>query len=170
VLNAVETEQTSFSSARYTFRETFDSGKLSGYRKIRIFLSLHSLGAALILVALPLSAQPDQAALSFETTNGQSTFHIGERIPLTLTFSSPNDTEYLIAPSVRGRGDEFDCNRFEVVSPAAGWSDPLEMYFKQELLLTGHGWSWPPLKRSKPVEASLFLTTGFVLISRATTS
>src|SRR5580658_9855064 len=125
--------------------------------KTRIFLYLHSLCVALMLAALPLDAQQDQAALSLQVTNGQSTFHIGERIPLKLTFSSPNDTDYLIAPLVRGRGDEFDCNRFEVVSPAAGWSDPLEMYFKQDLIRMEHGWSWRPLKRSKPVEASLDL-------------
>ena len=125
--------------------------------KTRIFLYLHSLCVALMLAALPLDAQQDQAALSLQVTNGQSTFHIGERIPLKLTFSSPNDTDYLIAPLVRGRGDEFDCNRFEVVSPAAGWSDPLEMYFKQDLIRTGHGWSWPPLQKSKPVEASFDL-------------
>jgi hypothetical protein len=126
-------------------------------RKRRIIRYLRSVCAALALAALPLSAQQDQAALSFETANGQSTFHIGERIPLKLIFSSPNDTDYLISPLVRGRGDEFDCNRFEVVSPAAGWSDPLEMYFKQDLIRTGHGWPSPPLKRSKPVEASVDL-------------
>src|SRR5580692_1722768 len=126
-------------------------------RKIRIFLYLHSLCAAVMLAALPLSAQQDQAAMSLQAANGQSTFHIGERIPIKLTFVSSNDTDYLIAPLVRGRGDEFDCNRFEVVSPAAGWSDPSEMYFKQDLIRTGHGWSWPPLNRSKPVEASLDL-------------
>ena len=62
-------------------------------RKIRTLLHLQSLWAALMLAALPLSAQQNQAALSFQTTSGQSTFHIGERIPLQLTFSSPNDTE-----------------------------------------------------------------------------
>ncbi len=126
-------------------------------RKIRIFLYLQLLFAAQMLPALTLEAQKDQAALRFETTNGQSTFHIGERIPLKLTFSSPNDTDYLRAPLIRGRGGEFDCNRFEVVSPATGWSDPLEMYFKQDFIRTGHGWSWPPLKASKPVEASVNL-------------
>jgi hypothetical protein len=126
-------------------------------RRIRILLYLHSLFAALILLSLPLDAQQDQPALRFETAKGQSTFHIGERIPLKLTFRSPNDNDYLIAPLIRGRGDEFDCNRFEVVSPAAGWSDPLEMYFKQGLLHTGHGWPWHPLKMSKPVEASVDL-------------
>ena len=156
-LNAVETGKPSFSSAMYTFHAKFDSGSHLDMCKIRIFLYLHSLCAALMLAALPLDAQQDQAALSFQATNGQNTFHIGERIPLKLTFSSPNDTDYLIAPLVRGRGDEFDCNRFEVVSPAAGWSDPLAMYFNQDLLQTGHGWSWPPLQKSKPVEASLDL-------------
>ena len=126
-------------------------------RNKRILLFRHSFCAVLMLAALPLIAQPDQAALKFETVNWQSTFRVGERIPLKLTFSSPNDTEYLIAPLVRGRGDEFDCNRFEVVSPAAGWSDPLEMYFNQDLILTGHGWRWPPLPKSKPVEATVNL-------------
>ena len=126
-------------------------------REIRIFLYLHLLFAARMLPAFPLAAQQDQAALRFETTNGQSTFHIGERIPLKLTFTSPNDTEYLIAPLIRGRGDEFDCNRFEVLSPVSGWSDPLAMYFKQDLIQTGHGWPWHPLKMSKPVEASVDL-------------
>lgn len=110
-----------------------------------------------MLAALTLSAQETQATLSFQTANGQNTFHIGERIPLKLTFSSPNDADYLIAPLIRGRGDEFDCNRFDIVRPAAGWSDPLEMYFKQDFIRTGHGWSWPPLKQSKPVVASLDL-------------
>ena len=126
-------------------------------RKIRIFLYLHSLCATLILAALPLSAQSDQAALSFQTTNGQSTFHIGERIPLKLTFSSPNDTDYRIVPLIRGRGSEFDCNRFEVVSPAAGWSDPYEMYFKQDLIRHRPWLACPPLKESKPVEAAVDL-------------
>lgn len=72
--------------------------------KIRFVYYLPSLYAALMSVVLPLSAQQNQAALSFETENGQSRFHIGERIPLKLTFSSPNDTDYLIAPLIRGRG------------------------------------------------------------------
>ena len=124
----------------------------------RLYTWSYALGVlALLLAQLPLRAQLDQATLVFQTANGQSTFHIGERIPLKLTFSSPNDTDYLISTLIRGRGGEFDCNRFEVVSPAAGWSDPLEMYFKQDLIRTGHGWRWPPLLKSKPVEASVNL-------------
>jgi hypothetical protein len=126
-------------------------------RKNGIFFRFCSLVAVLTLVYLPLRAQQDRAFLLFQTADGQRTYHIGERIPLKLTFSSPNDNDYLISPLVRGRGDEFDCNRFEVVSPATGWSDPLEMYFKQDLPRTGHGWPWHPLLKSKPVEASVDL-------------
>jgi len=75
------------------------------------------LFAALLQPSLALEAEQNQAALAVEASNGQSTFHIGERVPLKLTFSSPNETEYLIAPLIRGRGGEFDCNRFEVVRP-----------------------------------------------------
>jgi hypothetical protein len=78
--------------------------------KRRIFLYLRSFFVVLMLAALSLSAQQDQATLSFQTKNGQSIFHIGERIPLKLTFSSPNDIDYVIAPLIRGRGGEFDCN------------------------------------------------------------
>lgn len=141
----------------YTSIQSLIQESYPDMRKRRIFLYLRSLCAALMLATLPLSAQQDQAALSFQTVNGQTTFHIGERIPLKLTFSSPNDTDYRTPRLVRGRGDEFDCNRFEVASPATGWSDPLEMYFKQDFIRTGHGWSWPPLLKSKPLEAVLDL-------------
>jgi len=136
-------------------RDTLSRRKVIEMRKTRAYLCL--------LFAVPLQfasvgdAQENQASLSFQTKDGQSTFHIGERVPLELTFSSPNDTDYRIEPLIRGRGDEFDCNRFEVVSPAKGWSDPLEMYFKQDLMRTGHGWSWPPLIQSKPVTGSVDL-------------
>lgn len=115
--------------------------------------------AIFVLFSLPspLTAQQPQATLTLQTQNGETTFHIGERIPLKLTFSSPNDTDYRIVPLIRGRGSEFDCNRFEVVSPATGWSDPYEMYYKQDLIRTGHGWPAPPLKESRPVEAAVDL-------------
>lgn len=126
-------------------------------RKNRSIARVCVVGLAALTFASLSWAAPEQATLSVEFANGQNTFHIGERIPLKLTFSSPNDTGYMIAPLILGRGGEFDCNRFEVVSPASGWSDPLEMYFKQEFPGTSHGWSWPLLQKSKPVEASVDL-------------
>ena len=43
------------------------------------------------------------------------------------------------------------------MSPSIGWSDPLASYFSQDFLRTGHGWSWPPFLKSKPVEVSIDL-------------
>ena len=120
---------------------------------------LRACGLELVLMAaaLHLGAQSELATLSVQTASGQNTFHVGERIALRLTFSSPNDTDYLIVPGVSGRGGEFDCNRFEVVGLSDGWSDPLEMYFKQDLIRTGHGWQWPPLTKAKPVVGTVDL-------------
>lgn len=112
--------------------------------------------AALILAALPARGQEPQATLQLQTANGQTSFHIGERIPLKLIFYSPNDTQYVVAPWSNARGTEFDFESFDV-SPSTGWSDPLATYFAQELIRTGHGWTWPPLLKSKPVAISIDL-------------
>src|SRR5579862_1793518 len=112
--------------------------------------------ALLVLAASSLSAQESRPALDVQTATGQTTFHIGERIPFKLTFTSPNDTLYTIAPWSNGRGSEFDSETFDV-SPSTGWSDPLATYFAQDFFREGHGWSWPPLLKSKPVELSLDL-------------
>ena len=90
----------------------------------------------LFLATVALGAQQPQATLQMETANGESTFHIGELIPLKLTFSSPDDTQYQVSPAIGGRREEFDCNRFEV-NPATGWSDPLEMYYNPWLSISG---------------------------------
>jgi len=112
--------------------------------------------AVLVLAASSLTAREPGPALDVQSANGQATFHIGERIQLKLTFTSPNDTQHAIAPWSNGRGTEFDFESFEV-SPSTGWSDPLATYFAQDFLRTGHGWSWPPLLKSRPVELSLDL-------------
>jgi hypothetical protein len=112
--------------------------------------------AVLVIAASSLRAQEYGPALKIQTTSGQTTYHIGERISLKLTFTSPNDTEYVIAPWANGRGGEFDFESFDV-SPGTGWSDPLATYFAQDFPLTGHGWQWPPLLKSKPLEVSLDL-------------
>jgi len=91
-----------------------------------------------------------------QTAGGQTTYHIGERISLKLTFTSPNDTQYVVAPWSNGRGGEFDFESFDV-SPGTGWFDPLATYSAQDFPRTGHGWQWPPLLKSKPVEVSLDL-------------
>lgn len=117
----------------------------------------YTLGlAVLILATSSASAKELRPVLDVVTATGQTTFHIGERIALKLTFTSPNDAQYAIAPWSNGRGGEFDFERFDV-SPSAGWSDPLTTYFAQDFLREGHGWSWPPLLKSKPVDVAIDL-------------
>ena len=110
----------------------------------------------LALAAASLNAQEARPVLTAQTANGQAIFHIGERIPLKLTFSSPNDTEFLIAPRSNGRGADLDRESFEV-NPPVGWSDPLATYFERDFPLIGHLWLPAPLLKSKPVETSLDL-------------
>jgi hypothetical protein len=73
------------------------------------------VGVALLVVASsPVQAQ---ATLDVQIASGQSTFRVGERISPRLTFRSPNDTQYTIAPYGNGsRGDEFDTEHFDVSS------------------------------------------------------
>lgn len=121
------------------------------------FPRAYIVGAALVVFAAPLlSSQEPRLALNAQTANGQITIHIGERIPLRLTFTSPNDTQYIIAPWSSGRGGEFDFEGFDV-SPSTGWSDPLAIYFTQDLPIMGHGWELPPLQKSQPVQVMLDL-------------
>jgi hypothetical protein len=118
-----------------------------------------TLGLAILVFAAPLlTAQNVRPTCKLQTANGQTVFHIGERIPLKLTFTSPNDTEYAIAPCCNraDRGGEFDFESFDV-APSTGWSDPLVTYLSRDRLMTGHGWSWPALLKSKPVEVSINL-------------
>lgn len=116
------------------------------------------LTAALLLAsAVNVRAQQNDARLTVATADGQTTFHIGERIPLKLTFSSPNDSGFLISPVIDGeRGEEFDCDKFQV-SPATGWSDPLATYFLQNFMHGGHGWAAHPLLSAKPETATVDL-------------
>lgn len=117
--------------------------------------------AAVFLIAVvcefPSCAFPATATLDLHTASGEKTFRIGERIPLRLTLSSSDDVSFDTPALVSStRGDEFDCNFF-TASPVAGWSDPLSTYFKQNLLLEGHGWPGHPLTRAHPIEVILDL-------------
>ncbi len=112
--------------------------------------------AVLVLAALSLRAQEPSVKLAVQAADGQTVFRIGERIPIKLTFTSANDTQYIIAPWVGGRGGEFDLEDFQVLS-SGGWSDPFALYFAQNLIKTGHGWSWPPFLSSNPVQGAVDL-------------
>jgi hypothetical protein len=82
--------------------------------------------AALILAPWPLLAQTPGAHFEIRTANGQTTFHIGERIPLILSFTAPENT-YDIALYNFGRMDPLRLDSF-AITPSDGWSDSLAAY------------------------------------------
>lgn len=114
-----------------------------------------AISLAIPLLALHIAAA-QQPSFDVQTADGQTTFHIGEPIILNLTIATPADGLFVVGPWTTPRGGEFDLDSV-AVSPATGWSDPLALYFKQNTLRTGHGWSWPPLEHGKPVHLSLTL-------------
>jgi len=75
--------------------------------------------AVLVLAALSLRAQEPSVKLAVQAADGQTVFRIGERIPIKLTLTSADDTQYIIAPWVGGRG-EFDLEDFQVLF-SGGW-------------------------------------------------
>lgn len=87
---------------------------------------------ACTLATLPLHAQPPAPRLELRTATGQTTFHLGERIPLTLSFTGPENT-YGITLYNFGRTDPLRLDSF-AIAPAAGWVDSLGSY---SLFLSG---------------------------------
>lgn len=89
-------------------------------------------------VPWPMAAQDAGPTLELQIANGQTEFHIGERIPLKLTFQSPSDSGFVIVPyaSIDVHGGEFDMDAFEV-TPSTGWADPLAMWLARERVITG---------------------------------
>ena len=88
-----------------------------------------TLALALPLLTVSSSyAQPAQPLLHLQTSTAQSVFHIGERIPLTLTFSAAETNRYEITLSSSSRQGCMDHEDFEV-TPNKGWADPLATYY-----------------------------------------
>jgi hypothetical protein len=85
--------------------------------------------AIFVFVFGPLLAAAQQpAVLRIDTVNHQITFHIGERIPLALSFTGPNDKSYGINMAGYDRSGRLNIDHF-AVTPVTGTSDPLAAYF-----------------------------------------
>ena len=88
-----------------------------------------TLALALLLLTVSSSdAQQAKPLLQLQTSTAQSVFHIGERIPLTLTFSAADTNRYEITSSSSNRQGCMDYEDFEV-TPSKGWADPLAIYY-----------------------------------------
>src|ERR1035437_469868 len=86
-----------------------------------------SLAMLLLLVVSSAPAQP-KADLQVFTATGQTTFRMGERIPLVFSFTGPNDKSFTISLRNYDRSGRLTLEDF-AVSPSTGWADPLAQFF-----------------------------------------
>jgi hypothetical protein len=75
------------------------------------------------------AAPASEIRLTIRIPNGQTAFRVGEAIPLELSFSSGAPQKYQIDMASYGFGGRANYERF-IVEPHAGWSDPLDLYFR----------------------------------------
>jgi hypothetical protein len=96
--------------------------------------------ASLVVIALLLlfsssSAQntvassPSDPQLTVTTRDNQTTFHIGEIIPLDLAFTSSTPNAYQMDMATYDRSGRLNEDQF-VVDPSNGSDDPLQLYFR----------------------------------------
>ena len=76
-----------------------------------------------------LGTQPDDVRLTVRVCGDQSTFGIGEVIPLELSFTSTSANKYQFDNASYDRSGRLNAETF-AVEPATGWDDPLDLYFR----------------------------------------
>jgi hypothetical protein len=67
--------------------------------------------------------------LRVRTHGDQSTFHIGEVVPLELAFTNTSGEGYQLDTASYDRSGRLNEEKF-VVEPGAGWDDPLALYYR----------------------------------------
>ena len=75
-----------------------------------------------------LSSPPD-ISLIVRTRGGQTVFHIGEVIPLELSFTSSARKAYQLDMAAYDRSGRLNAEEF-AIHPETGWDDPLSLYFR----------------------------------------
>ncbi len=103
---------------------------------IAIFLAL----SALLPFARSAGASEQQAALTVTTEGNRSTYQTGERIPIVLSFTGPDNNQFEISLSSYDRSGRMDHEQFDV-EPNTGWHDPLKIYFDSAGGIIGGGMS-----------------------------
>jgi len=69
-------------------------------------------------------AQQTGPHLELRTAAWQTTFHIGERIPLELGFTGPDTKEFQITTAAYDHSRRLSIEKYGI-TPTTGWSDPL---------------------------------------------
>lgn len=101
--------------------------------------ALALLGIAVVIGWLcPASAQDASPQLTARTGDGQSTYYIGQRIPLELSFTGPDNKRYEINTATGDASGRMTYEQFEV-TPGSGWIDPLATYYGSSMGYVGGG-------------------------------
>jgi hypothetical protein len=91
------------------------------------------LAFALLLAASAAHTQtgttPSDVKLTAAFRGDQSTFRVGEVIPLDLSFTSSAPGKYQFDNATYDRSGRLNAEGFSV-EPKSGWDDPLELYFR----------------------------------------
>ena len=82
----------------------------------------------LALLCADARAQLVEPRLVISIQAGQTVFHLGERIPLLMSFTGPQDGSYSMGMRAYDRSGRLTLDSF-TVEPAAGARDPLAKYF-----------------------------------------
>ena len=106
---------------------------------------------ALVAILAPSCAAYAQAAapasdirLTVRIPTGQTAFRIGEAIPLELSFSTSAPQKYQLNMASNNFGGRANYESF-IVEPHAGWSDPLDLYFRSGAATAGGMSGFAPL-------------------------
>jgi hypothetical protein len=94
----------------------------------RAFIFVSSAVMVAMCTRLFASAEDASPLLQVRTAEGQTLYHVGERIPLELSFTGPENKRFEINMANYDRSGRMGYEEFNV-APAAGWADPLHVYF-----------------------------------------
>src|SRR5271157_932268 len=101
-------------------------------------------------------SSPADVRLSARTKGGQTTFRLGEVIPLELSFTSPTEKKYQLDMAGYDRSGRMNEETF-AVKPEAGWDDPLYRYFHAYQGFFGGGLRGFKVLSAEPTEVVLEL-------------
>jgi len=114
--------------------------------------------AVMVALSTRLWASTDDASpqLRVRTAEGQALYHVGERIPLELSFTGPENKRFEINMASYDRSGRMGYEDFNL-APATGWADPLHVYFGSSSGFMGGGLTGFGSLSAKPTVINLDL-------------
>ncbi len=117
-------------------------------------LRINTLAYVCALLVVPMTFAQGGPVLRVQIAGGRTTFRVGERIPLELSFTAAEEKRYEISNATSDRSGREHYEEFKV-SPGGGWVDPLARYFARGYM--GGGMSGIEELSAKPTELEVDL-------------